>query len=1584
MGTTYLVEDLLTGEHVALKLMAAGQPALLDAFRAEFTTLSGLVHSHLCKVHDFGCLRDPGGELLAFYTAEFIDGETLDLFAAGRPWNEVRKPVTDTLEALRFLHHLGIRHGDVKPSNVLVDRAGRGILIDLGCARPMGAAAQDTIAGTVGYIAPELLEGKVADIRSDLYGVGITLQKVCTMLGSSTPGHVARIVDRLVAADPKDRPTSAAEVIELLGSPCEPLGAMLGTGAPLVGREVEQAIFSRMLDAVGSREPGPRVIYLTGPEGIGRTRMLRELKWQAQLRYPTVEGKTGAAGTVMSMLSHATAKRDLPDGLRGAFEARKVLNAADEPVVLVLDDVHLLPEPQRDLLLGLIRTVEVTDRFLVLCAGQTPPELAGDASIVRELPPLAALEVSRWTGGALSPPMLAEVMRLTGGFPAAVHQLLSQLGAGHVTGDDLERLAGSVQLSGQRIKAVEGMTEECRWTLGLIAASPRGVDARWLTHLSVSTESLGSLLRGGWVQRETGSVRLVRACESPEILAALGAKTCRRLHIALARLLADTGRRPADAEESARLAQLVEHLARGGEIDEAETLFQEGERLANHFPGSWPRAIDALLEERRTPATVLTAAAILSAGGRASRALEVLQAGLDGVSEEASLAAIHRQVGSCLLKQGNAARAIEQLELARSLTHEPGDLAVVADLLSRAHIKRGQYEKALAEVQAGLELATSQEVRADLEHDIGVAASYLGDFDTARRHLATAATLHDEVGLTRSFYRSVSYEAFNEYRAGDAVAAIRGYTRALAIAEEHGMGDEIATSALNLGAVCHQLGDLGRALDSYERGLPMAIALGKVSTEATFRYNLAKLHAMLGQLDRAEMYADGAEKLASSADLRFLLGLVDAVRGEIAVGRSQLDRAKDAFERARSAFSREGAVRESLEATLQMAEVELLEGRIEAAEAIVKHATDGARGLEAKDLSASTMLLEGRLQLARGKAAEAATTLERAQLLAEEVRQTVLLAEIEASLSRAHEAQGATFLARRHFGRARELLERSTTGLPTHVRESFWSHPRWAPIGRLDLHTDASSIRERRLEQLLAINRKLNSSLDLREVLEATMDAAIELTRAERGFVLLVPRELEGDVKEVQIAVARNLDREKIGRSHLKVSRSIAEQVIESGEPVVTVDASSDVRFAENASVHAMKLKSVVCVPVRAPGGILGALYLDNRFRRGRFEQPDLDVLLAFADQAAIALTNARLHDELREHARALEEKSRRIEELARGQAQRIDALVEQVRSTQEALEHRYDYSRIIGRSTAMERVFSVLDRVIDTPATLLIQGESGTGKELVARAVHFNGPRRKGPFVAINCGALPATLLETELFGHVRGAFTGADRNREGLFVSAKGGSLFLDELGEMPASMQVKLLRVLEERKVRPVGATRDIPVDIRLICATNRSLQREVEAGRFRDDLFYRLGVVEVDLPPLRERLEDIPELVEHLLEAHARDLGRVVPALAPEALRALLSYDWPGNVRQLENVLTKALLLAGSDRIEAADLHLPTIPVERSSIVDRSSFEADEGTRILAALRANRWNVSKVVRVLGIPRPSLYRKMKRLGIKRESEG
>ncbi len=553
-------------------------------------------------------------------------------------------------------------------------------------------------------------------------------------------------------------------------------------------------------------------------------------------------------------------------------------------------------------------------------------------------------------------------------------------------------------------------------------------------------------------------------------------------------------------------------------------------------------------------------------------------------------------------------------------------------------------------------------------------------------------------------------------------------------------------------------------------------------------------------------------------------------------------------------------------------------------------------------------------------------------------------------------AQGNVATARRDTEAALAMLEETAAKLPRDLREVFWDDPRrralrqahtatvvapamLASLGAISSHgtrggsSGSTSIftgprlAEDRLARILEITRELASEHDVPRLLQRVTDHAVALLAAERGFVLVV-----GDHGELEAHTAR--DRSGGDDTHARFSRSVADRVVASGEPVVTMSARDDVRLAQAVSVHNLMIQSIACVPIRGGpplGHTIGALYLETRLRAGvRFEQ-ELPTLCAFADQVAIAIENARLLSENRARADQLADANVELatarDEVARLLGKRTEQLAVARRDLKEVraeLRSHFGYAGLVGTSASMRRVYAMLDRVKDTDVPLLVTGESGTGKEVVARAVHHAGPRGKKPFLGVNCGAIPANLLESELFGSVRGAFTGADRNRRGLFQEANGGTLLLDEIGELPRQMQAGLLRVLEEKMVRPVGSTREEPVDVRVIASTHRDLEHMVSEGAFREDLYYRLHVVELRVPALRDRVEDIPPLLDHFLTLFAARYRRDRKSVSRDALRKLCALPWPGNVRQLEHVLLSAWLMSEGHEIGVDDIDLPAAP------------------------------------------------------------
>ena len=479
------------------------------------------------------------------------------------------------------------------------------------------------------------------------------------------------------------------------------------------------------------------------------------------------------------------------------------------------------------------------------------------------------------------------------------------------------------------------------------------------------------------------------------------------------------------------------------------------------------------------------------------------------------------------------------------------------------------------------------------------------------------------------------------------------------------------------------------------------------------------------------------------------------------------------------------------------------------------------------------------------------------------------------------------------------------------------------------------------LAALSEIAAALNSAQAPDAVLDAVLTSAMAVLDAERGFVLL---DTGGDTP-FEVRASRNFSNADLDGVR-PLSTSVVQEVLRTGEPVLVFEAPADARYGGVESVVLQHIQSIACVPLRLRSRQIGAVYLDAVRSRGRFTREHLPFLRAVADQAAIAVEHARSVAALRE---------------------------ENVRLRREA-QARNGFAEMIGSSAAMEALFETLGRVLDTDVTVLIEGESGTGKELVARALHYDGLRANRAFVSLFCGSLPDDLLESELFGHVKGSFTGASADKKGLFEAADGGTIFLDEVGDLSPKLQTALLRVLQTGEVKRVGEATTRRVDVRVVSATNRPLTDLVEDGRFREDLLYRLNTIRVEVPPLRRRRADVPLLAHHFLERYAVGTRARVEGFTAEAVEALAGHRWPGNVRELENTVERAVVLARGNLVGPEDLRLP--PGAAAVLAFEPGLSMKEVERLVAerTLAAHDGNVSETARTLGVSRRWLQYRVK----------
>ena len=494
--------------------------------------------------------------------------------------------------------------------------------------------------------------------------------------------------------------------------------------------------------------------------------------------------------------------------------------------------------------------------------------------------------------------------------------------------------------------------------------------------------------------------------------------------------------------------------------------------------------------------------------------------------------------------------------------------------------------------------------------------------------------------------------------------------------------------------------------------------------------------------------------------------------------------------------------------------------------------------------------------------------------------------------------------------------------------------------------------------------QRLSARLDMGNTLEAIAEATFELLPKTTHVAILLRSEV--DLDRYTIALSRQREPGVTESSNVgdpvRASRLVLRQVLADRAAIITANAAEELGSSE--SIMGGKILSMIAMPLWRGDEIRGVLQADNRSSPGMFDESDLEIALLLGSQAALVLDNASLVSRLQ-----------LAEERLRGENIYLKRREEKIR-----------FDSIIGESDSMKQILGQLQKVLDTRATVCVEGETGTGKELIASAVHYQSRRRDKMFVAQNCAALPENLLESELFGHKKGSFTSADADKKGLFEIADGGTLFLDEVGEMPLSLQAKVLRVLQEGAIRPVGATSERRIDVRIICATNRDLAAEVEKGNFRQDLYYRLMVFPVRLPPLRERREDIPLLAAHFLTRYRQEYRIDVAGFSQEALDAMANYQWPGNIRELENEVQRLVIQTDpgawmevkdlSPRLRKIEGTLARIAPKKGTL--KQMMEQVERWLLTEALREHGNNKTRTAKSLGITREGLHKKLSKFGM------
>ena len=1744
----YRVFDVADRRDEAIKILRhqLSDPQQHLRFKAEFSTLASLEHASVIKVFDFGVLA----EGYPYFTMEFFPGKRITDWFDGQNWDALYDVLLQIASGLHHVHHLGIIHLDLKPSNILVSDDGKAKIMDFGLAIEARQVFDRQIRGTLQYMAPEVLKQDRVDSRADLYALGMTLYETVTgalpgygkppievirmrldegvrpvsSINPRVPEALEQIITRLLEKDPRHRFPSAAgllqAVAEALGKKAPPSELLVGRGelfaAPLIGRKTEvDQLMQLIADAREGRGNG---VILAGAEGMGKSRIVRDVTLRAQLdgarvfcgRCP-VNRKTiyapffeifeqlvkavspeadvgeeirrilrpvvGGSGPETSPPQHGQKFRLFNRIVQSMQDMYGFLSVGSEtggsPLILVIEDVQWADPSTAELFSFLVGEAK-QNRLLVI--GTLTLDSGGEAAIESSAPNLSFWEQRARDGNfsiirveTLNEPLVREhVQSLLGdanvddelvrwmlwesaGSPLNIRRIVDYLVAHEYltwrpTGwvADMDRIR-SLRIPGGPssilMEKVETLGNDQRAILEMAAVFGESVDI----------ETLGAAWAAGGLQESRPEPESTRehVYEAVTVLTQLGLLdqsndgkiiTFPQIHLRDAvynampeRKRTEMHQRAGEALEPAvmtgstqMLGQLAYHFSRANDIERGTRYSIDAGDLATrtlaHEESTefYRIALELMdlggIEEARKAEVREKLADAYYRRDDYRGAMHAYQFLLKSIQSRhpddapnTEIARVMKKIGKVLARRGDQEAAMTYYNGALSIYDSLGKTVDVAEMLNRLawlYRLRDDLDAARDTAERARVMLEQMEptvVYGYVKNILGLIEFAGGNWQRSREILEEALAIGQELS-SEQLCKVASMNLGNTlWKLGEWDEALQHFRKNLEVSEDEGDLWDLVTSYNNVGVVEYGRGNFHSAAEYFEKSVRIDEKIGAVEHEALARENLADALEMTGRWDEAlEQYKrclslEGFDETrASRLSVYVPLARLTKKRGDIAKALEYAQKAMAAGERARD---------EDLiaEAAYVLASIEDERGNLEESEKYLTRSMqifEGNRtlhGLARAHTAAACMVLQ------KGDTDGAVKHAQTGEQYARQLGDRFSLAKNEWAWAKIHNAQGDREAAQAKFDAARAKFEEVDApyelarllfdvGVLRDEPEEATQTIRGAIkiFERLDASLDLERSRgalfrirpagkapDQGVVGLYEIVKIINSTLNLEEVLNRVLDVCIRRLRAERGMLIL----LDPITGALRTRVARNIS-ERAEGDQRRSPQSIVKEVIQSGQSVISADARADQRFVESESVIADNILSILCVPLIMKDRIAGAIYIDHRQARHLFSQKDLSFLEAFADQAAIAIENARLYEELEEARTRLSLENEGL---------RREVLVEK------------HLDSVIGQSEAVAKIQFAIRKASSGHSTVLLRGESGTGKGLIARIIHNIGPRRQGPFIKFNCAALPESLAESELFGHEKGAFTGADRRKLGRFELANNGSIFLDEIGKMSLAMQSKLLRVVEDKEFERVGGTQTIKTDVKIITATNLELEKAIEEGTFREDLFYRLNIIPIMLPPLRERKDDIPLLAEHFIRKICKDLGIDTKRLEPGVLDLFMRYDWPGNVRELEATLHRAIVMSNDALVtknEFYSLYSDSAPALvaaaapggapgaflnpmvgkmdiTSEVYDEVMSTVDKQL-ILRALESSGGRIREAARRLGLARNTLKSKIQKYGI------
>ena len=1578
MGEVYRVLDLEQDRECALKILneMMDEQAVRRRFHREFQVLNRLQHPRLVRTFAWGFAEE-----CPYFTMEYLPGKTLEKIISDRALlGRFRASyfftfVQQIAEGLAYIHAQGAVHRDLKPSNIMVLETEEGIettILDLGLAKfrhlhSISITQTGATIGTAEYMSPEQGKGLWVDHRSDLYSLGVILYEMLTgappfsgqnpvsvilkhirespppmvEVNIAVPAQTQQVVLKLLAKESVDRYQSAEELMQALKSGFVPpddeqRDVPLKVMRPqFVGRESEMKMLRAMLKDVRVGEQ--RVVLISGESGVGKTRLVEELLGDARVYNFLCLKSAGweEGGQIYGALIDAfqgmtNLMGRMPDSLE--MDKFSVMERwlqllkrlrQHKPIVFCLEDIQWLDELSLEFLQYVLRDPEPCPFLLCLtCRWSNLEPLSEEIEKFIHSNEFAGAthiqlkNLSQEASGYLAASMLGErsipadalqaLFRETGGQPLFVVEAVRTL----VNADVVRQNVSGDWQWGEFPEIL--LSDDFSEVLYRRVATLPDVQRRVLEYACVflndfSFELLAAVWRGDELELldvldDLIAEGLLDACGEDEDRYRFSQELCRR---AIYDRMQDVRRR-------------LLHREIGNVLEESEDAEELTEELADHF---------AATEEQNKAVKYMCLAGKKALKKHAYRQArkrfeavrywttnDVFESQADAIDFLCDYADVLRNCG-----QYN--RALELLGEAQALL--PDDRQ---DLKARILWIEGGIHSLdrRGEIAEEYMLEALQLYRAldDLDGEIQALGSLAYLCDVSGRHEEAIVYMRREIEKRRVL-REPQREAFLKGREG--LVALIGFKfetakeqleAAVKTSQQPGL-EHYRIEVLNLlSRVYFYLSDLKRAEAVCYEVIGEWRKRGVVYWEAMNFLYLGELALERGNFSEALEYAEISSERFLETPRRDYVYRAYAIA---ATATARMGDTEVALKWAEKASEGTRQISEMYTGILPLVYcgigVALAKaGRTVEAEEAFEQAIECRR--ESKgDHWARALLMAGEFYLDRDDMTKAQAHLEAAKQAFEEMEMSYFLEKTQVLLN--------------------QLGESSRN------EDAAFSS---------ELSVDTLSVD--RLRLLYDMSRELTTEHDVKVLLDRTLGNLLTVYPAERVVVAIKNKTPKGFV--VDAVRYHNLEVDDAE----ELSGSIIRRVIETNEPVLSIDAQKDDRLNRYQSVIDYNIRSVLCVPLfHVKEGVIGALYVDHRGMGNAFSEADQTFLQAFANLVGMALVNARMYEQLEEKAQYL----------------------------QQEVERRHQLGDLFGQSDAMQAIYRLIETAAKSDIPVLVQGETGTGKELAARAIHYNSRRKNQRFLSQNCATLSPELLQSELFGHKKGAFTGASEDHKGIFEAANGGTVFLDEIADAPPQLQRSLLRVLQEGEIRRVGETEDRRVDVRIIAATNRDLKQEVKNGSFREDLYYRLQGVQIDMPPLREHLEDVPLLAEHLLIRAKEDGNKSVGGLTLGAIKVLTSHRWSGNVRELENVIRLAVALAEEDGDITPDLFsiaaghaVSDVSVEfQGYLQDR--VQEYEKQLIRDTLEKYEGNITHTARELGMTRAGLQKKINRLGLR-----